>query len=254
MFRNIDLSEAWQLFVRLPVWVSLVALLLYNVSQWVSVWRVGLFYRLLGLDLSWGWQMRLYYVGMFYSLFIPGGIGGDAYKIYHLRKKGTVRTKSLVGVSLADRLNGLVAILLALGVLFGYTSLPYLWWAIVGLVLGAGLVSFGVWRWFGVAYAAWWPALGLSVLVQGCQLLCVGVLLYGWEVAPAELPLYGFVFLLSSLASVVPITLGGVGAREFTFLSMSGLLGIDAGVSVTLALLFFLIVAGSALLGGVLRV
>ena len=48
----------------------------------------------------------LCYVGMFYNLFLPGGIGGDAYKVYQLRKYHQGRTFAIVQAMIFDRLNG----------------------------------------------------------------------------------------------------------------------------------------------------
>ncbi len=39
---------------------------------------------------------------MFYNLFLPGGIGGDAYKGYVLKKKYEVKTKSVVSILVLD--------------------------------------------------------------------------------------------------------------------------------------------------------
>ncbi len=57
---------------------------------------------------------------MFYNLFLPGGIGGDGYKIYLLQKNYQTGTKKIFGAVLADRISGMVAlvVLALIGVSF----------------------------------------------------------------------------------------------------------------------------------------
>ena len=50
---------------------------------------------------------------------------------------------------------------------------------------------------------------------------------------------YLFLFLASSIASAIPITLGGIGARELAFVFGSELLGVNQEIAVALSLLFY---------------
>ena len=60
---------------------------------------------------------------------------------------------------------------------------------------------------------------------------------------------YLTLFLVSSVVAVLPISIGGVGVRELTFLYGFGLLGSDANSGVLFSFLFFLITALSSLAG-----
>lgn len=257
VLHQIDWREAQKLLLRLPAWSLLLALLLFNLSQIVSIVRINLFYRSLGILMDFFQQFRLYYLGMFYNLFIPGGIGGDAYKVYWLRQQHEVRTKALIQVSLADRLSGLGAIIFWLGLFFIATPFRSDQ-TLSGLAGLAWFLHIPVMVWFirrvlPAGYPVIWRSILPAILVQLLQVLCIMVLLLGWGVSHDQLMLYGFVFLLSSVAAVVPLTFGGVGARELTFLSFSSLLDIDASLAVTVAMLFFLLTAFSSLLGGFLK-
>jgi uncharacterized membrane protein YbhN (UPF0104 family) len=64
---------------------------------------------------------------------------------------------------------------------------------------------------------------------------------------------YLTLFLISSVVSVLPITIGGVGARELVFLFGYKFLEIDKTASVSFTLLFFLITAFSSLPGVLLK-
>ncbi len=60
---------------------------------------------------------------------------------------------------------------------------------------------------------------------------------------------YQFVFLLSSVVAVLPLTIGGVGARELVFIWSHDYMGIDKNAAVAFSLLFFLITALVSLSG-----
>jgi hypothetical protein len=61
---------------------------------------------------------------------------------------------------------------------------------------------------------------------------------------------YLVIFLISSAVAVLPISIGGVGVRELTFLYGSQLLNVDMNVAVGISFLFYLITAVVSL-GGV---
>ena len=52
---------------------------------------------------------------------------------------------------------------------------------------------------------------------------------------------YLFLFLISSIVAMLPITIGGAGSREITFLFGSGILQLDENTSITLSLIFYFI-------------
>ena len=72
-------------------------------------------------------------------------------------------------------------------------------------------------------------------------LLSLNVVSNYWE--------YIFLFMLSSVAAVLPFTIGGVGSREFVFLIGYQFLSIDRDLSVAFTMLFFMVLAFSALIG-----
>ncbi len=60
---------------------------------------------------------------------------------------------------------------------------------------------------------------------------------------------YGILFLISSVVSVIPISIGGVGLRELTFLYSSDYFPINAEVGILAAFLFFVITLISSSIG-----
>jgi len=89
---------------------------------------------------------------------------------------------------------------------------------------------------------------GQSLAVQVLQVLSVFFILKALGQTGQELS-YILLFLVSSVIAGLPITVGGVGAREMTFLLGAGILGLDTGLSVAVSLMFYLVTASISLCG-----
>ena len=89
---------------------------------------------------------------------------------------------------------------------------------------------------------------GYSLVLQGLQIVASWVLLEGLNLSDHAIS-YLFLFTLSSIVSVLPITLGGIGAREVTFFYGAQVLGIETNGAVALSISFFVINALVSLIG-----
>jgi glycosyltransferase 2 family protein len=78
--------------------------------------------------------------------------------------------------------------------------------------------------------------------VQGIQVVCVITILLSLNVNEFFMD-YAILFLLSSVAAMLPLTIGGAGMREAVLLFLPELLKmpIEPTQAVTMSLLFFLI-------------
>ena len=92
----------------------------------------------------------------------------------------------------------------------------------------------------------------LSFWVQVAQLVCAGFILLSFGVEE-NFELYFVLFLVSSIAAMLPLSFGGVGLRELVFLYAASELPIDETSAVALGLTFFLITALSSFAGVFLR-
>src|SRR4249920_169589 len=119
VLRKIQISDLMDRFNHSnPYWIMLAALF-FAISKWVSAIRLNHFFRNTGLDLSDKENTRLYWLGMFYNMFLPGGIGGDGYKIFVLNRRFEIAIKKLFWAVFLDRVSGVVA----LGILSGVLAL-----------------------------------------------------------------------------------------------------------------------------------
>jgi uncharacterized membrane protein YbhN (UPF0104 family) len=256
--RQIDLRQIGLPALSLSAFPWLMAaLLLFNLSRLAGALRLDVYQRHAGIHLH-GWEnLRLTYAGMFLSLFLPGGIGGDGYRILVLRRRKMASVKTLVHVLLADRAGGMLILLFLLMLLCVLTPVTDLLLAksgmqvlciavICGLAAVSPLMHRGL---LGMRLRPLAAVCAYGFAVQILQLACMGALLAWIRIPANQAPAYLAVFLASSVAAAVPVTVGGLGARELTFLYGLQMLEIDATPGVLASSGFFLITAISALPG-----
>jgi len=240
-----------------PKWLFL-AFLAFNGSKIISSVRLNRYFRAIGIFLSELNALRLYYFGMFYNLFLPGGISGDGYKIYILGKRYNSNYKKLFQATLLDRISGLSALLFLAGILFALSSFgnlsePLRYLAIVSVVLSIPANYFMTKKFFPDFLTIFTPTTLYAFAVQLLQLLSAALIVWALPETSSTMIDYLTLFLISSVVAVLPISIGGIGVREVTFLYGFGLIGGDTTTAVTFSLIFFVITALSSLLGAFVR-
>ena len=256
VFQKIDTAQLLQLSKNLSWPWLLPAIALFVGSKVATAFRLNHYFANIPLLLSAWENWRLYLIGMFYNLFLPGGIGGDGYKVYLLNKEFKTPVKELLKASLLDRLGGLVAIVALLLALLGLIELPWQGfanWTSKILLLAAALgVVPAFWLLQKVLFSnflpSFWQGIIWSLVGQLAQMASVFCLLLALGVQDNFLA-YQAVFLLSSIVAVLPLTIGGVGARELVVVYAHSYAGIQETEAVAFSLLFFLISAAVSLSG-----
>lgn len=261
VFREIDIDQLWKTTKAFQWFWLIPAVLLFVGSKVFTAIRLNLYFRNIGLQINEKLNFQLYLVGMFYNLFLPGGIGGDGYKIYLLNKQFKTPAKSLIQSALLDRLGGFVAIVFLLFGLFLLVDvkLELLEGALWNGLMVAGLILTIPTFWllqkffFSKFLPSFWAANGYSILGQLAQLVSAWFILLSLGVTENVLA-YQLVFLLSSIVAVLPLTIGGVGARELVFVYAHTYAGIDEAAAVAFSLIFFLISVAVSLVGALVKI
>jgi glycosyltransferase 2 family protein len=256
VFRKIDTNELLRLSAYIHWYWLIPAVFLFLISKVATAIRLNAYFNNIGINLTEWQNWKLYLIGMFYNLFLPGGIGGDGYKVYLLQKKFKTPVKKLVQSALLDRLGGLVAIVFLLFGLFLMVEVDLkflegpLWNSLMIAALGLTLPAFWMVQKliFKDFIPSFWKANGWSFVGQISQLICAWFILKALGVTENFLA-YQLVFLVSSIVAVLPLTIGGVGARELVFVYSHTYVGIEETTAVAFSLIFFLISAGVSLVG-----
>lgn len=184
---------------------------------------------------------KLYWLGMFYNLFLPGAIGGDAYKVILLRRKLQAPYKKTSLAVLLDRFSGL----LALGVLtaifgsFVLTSTFYTFSIMAGSILSIVILYLIIFLFFKEFSSSFFPTFFWGIVVQLVQIGSIYFILMSLKLPLS--PEWIFIFLISSVISVLPISMGGgLGTRELVFAEGAHFFHLNPATGVTISLLFFL--------------
>ena len=249
---KINVSEIKEILVKSNPLYLFLATILFIISKGIAAVRLNLYFHQLKIPLTDKSNFKLYLLGMFYNLFLPGGIGGDAYKGYVLKKTFEVPTKKIVSVLVLDRLGGLLLLFIYACGLLACIELKvlngYQWLFILAIPLSITVFWLLNKRFFGYVLPIFWKTILFSGVVQLSQLISIWFILMALHIELNQIS-YLIIFLISSIVAVIPLTLGGIGSREVTFFYGAKLLGLDQNISVGVSVLFFLITAIVSLFG-----
>ncbi len=268
VIRKIDVYQILTLYGKANFLLLFLALIAFALSKLVSAYRLNFYFTAIGIFLKEKTNIQLYLLGMFYNLFLPGGIGGDGYKIYLLQKKYQTGTGRILGAVLADRISGMVALvvlaLVGISLINPEEGSPFavrhLQWTIANFQLSIVNFMFLLIPLIFLAYYLFIKYLypyflkinlvtfGYGFVVQLLQVICAWLLLLALGEREHHLE-YLVIFLISSVVAVLPVSVGGVGIRELTFLYGSQLLQVDMNVAVGISFLFYIITAIVSLSG-----
>jgi glycosyltransferase 2 family protein len=249
--RKIDFAQALNAFLKAN-WIFLfIALIFFILSKVLSAFRLNIYFRNIGVELSEWKNIKLYWLGMFYNLFLPGAISGDAYKVVLLNRRYRTSYKKVSAAVLLDRFSGI----LALGVIlciYGVIVLHNYRYDV--LLIFAAILAF-VGFYFVIRYLfkkflkSFFPTFLWALAVQLSQVVCIYFILLSLHL-PLSQHEWIFIFLLAAVISVLPISLGGgLGTREFVFLEGSRFFHLDPQTGVIISLLFYLLTVIGSLWG-----
>ncbi|MCC7259892.1 MAG: flippase-like domain-containing protein [Alphaproteobacteria bacterium] len=253
VFTRIDLSEMLGHLHTIPVEYGIAAFAALNFAQIVSAARMRYYFFKAGHHFSQRFTTAIYYVGALFNIVLPGGISGDGYKAYFLKKHFQIPVLSAVRIMLSERSSGLCALLLIALTLAllgsAHYSQPY---GTPILILGyvllipSYLVCIRLFLKEQVRTAL--GAMRFSLLGQGLVTLSAYCIFRGMGMGPEVLD-YLALFMLSCVVAILPISIGGAGLRELTFLYGSSLFGMDPEIGIAASLVFFAVSVSTSLVG-----
>lgn len=264
----------------------LAGVLLYAAGQALSAWRWHLLTRPLGLAVRYRQLVVFYFIGMFFNLFLPTIVGGDAVKAWLLARETGETARSAVSVFMERNL-GLLALLTIATVAA--------WWAPPVEVLGLPLLPLTALLFVGFVgvntvllsrpayvltdrliaatplarlrpraaslYEALTPyssaprQISLSIVASfAFQALVIAVVFLNAHALHLDFPLTAFaVFVpLISLGGMLPVSVNGLGVREALYILLFGRVGATTELAVALAFLYLAVTFVASLPGGLL--
>jgi len=281
LWRFADLGLLVETFAQASAWPLVAAVLLDAVVVHAKLWRWRHLLRSVEVPLSVGSAYRAYLPSLFLGLVTPGRVG-DALRIQYLKRDHSVGYSESLAVSIVDRLCDVYVLLtfVALGVvhLANAISAPLAqttWIAVVVVALApAFLFVRGVaepaaqWLYgrfsdaeshsgLSVFFAALRRQVGLSLVVPVVLTVVAFLTNYvqAWLVTRAlgiDLTFIDVAALvaISSLLSLLPISISGVGVRESFFALVFPAFGLAETLGIAFGLGVFGVIYLPALLAG----
>ncbi|WP_083227917.1 lysylphosphatidylglycerol synthase transmembrane domain-containing protein [Mucilaginibacter sp. PPCGB 2223] len=250
VFRKVPFADVKYRLLHANYWWMLAALISFFISMIVSSWRLISFFKSIGLKLNPKFNFRLYLLGLFYNFILPGGIGGDGYKIYLLHKNYNLPAKKVFWAIMFDRLSGLWAIgLITVGLIFLIPQIDIHIGIPLGIFAAASAIYYFVAYKFFREYTRYFFEAHLkAIFVQGFQVIAIVFVLIGQDFTGKFSP-YLLSFLISALATIIPISVGGAGIRETVFTYLTKWFPMEKSLAVFLPGTFYIISLIVALLG-----
>ncbi len=241
-------------------WV-LVGWVCYSVVEVLATVRWQILLRIQGIRISWLRAGAIVIIGLFFNQFLPGGVGGDAMRLYFIFKQAP-RRKVGAALSIAmDRLFGLLTVAFLASVSFclrfrwltrtsSSSHIAFLAFILLSASLGLIVVLFWLvnsgpldqlpkrtpfrkaivksveallcYRTHLVAMAFIFPITVIAHLAYYTSFYCAGESLRASTGHAASLADISSIMPLVDTIISVPISLGGVGVRETLFQELLG--------------------------------
>jgi len=249
--KKIDFYAAKDAFLKANWLWLLLAVILLALSKLFSAFRLNIYFRNIHIQLAAWKNIKLYWLGMFYNLFLPGSISGDAYKVVLLKKKYQAAYKKTSAAVLLDRFSGLLALGLIMSV-YGIIVLDKTLYDVL-LAIGSAAAVAGLYLavrfYFKDFLPGFWSTFMWGLLVQLTQVVCVYVILLSLDM-PVDQPQWIFIFLVAAVVAVFPVSLGGgLGTREVVFVEGAKYFHLNSQVALVVSLLFYLVTVIASIWG-----
>ena len=280
---QMDLRKLGAILVSASPWLVLLGTLIHILGVLLSVarWRTILVNFDIHIDYS--PLAKITFIGFFFNLFLPSGIGGDFFRAYYLSKRKNRGMSTTLTTTLLERSGGLCA-LLVIGTLFAAfedlqvegVRLFYVFLVLITLYLLGNLVLFHAWihrkissflkkrsleqieakmelvysglNAFRGNTRSILVALLLSLLIQFITVVVVWVAALSIEI-DAPFKIFMIFVPLINLSIMVPLTINGIGLRESLFYLLFSQIGLPVETSVSLSLVTFFIYLLTAMPG-----
>lgn len=278
--RQTDFATVSQRVAAMGLWHALGALTLLVLMSLLAAWRWTVISSATRVDLPFRHAVRYLFIGLFFNQTLPSSVGGDAFRIWLVRRSGASLGTAFANVAL-DRTIGVSALAITAAM-----GLPVLFRLVPGTAVAPGIGAlaaitisgFGLlvwlgsetrkrlprWRWLGPVRAvasgaravALSPRIGPLVLVQSVSVHLLMVVAAATLLAGLGRPVaFGLLLALVPavlLLAVAPVSLAGWGVREGAMVFALGSVGVPAADAFALSVMLGLGLFAVGLPGGLL--
>ena len=236
---KIGLNKILEVIKSADLLFILFASIVYFLSQIISSERLWFILKENNLIISSKENIKLYMVGIFYNFFIPGGVGGDAYKGVLMNKKFQWSLKKIYKLLILDRLIGFGVIICLIIFFSGFildlkfiSEFNFVLAPLYALLFFVGRVL--VQKIFNneIVYT---KAFFISHIIQILQFGSIILILFSLGVTNNYFT-FLYIFLISSVLSI--FSFGGIGIREYVFFTLASNTAVGPDIATSVGLIF----------------
>lgn len=266
--QSIDISKLEKLVVSVEVWDVLILVLLTIARNVIGAIRFKVLINKIS-NISLFKIMEQYFVASLYNNFLPTAIGGDAIRMVMLSKEGVKKEKSVIYV-VAERIIGFYALLFIgyFSSLFWkipnniYQPLAIAFFIYSGVIFAFCVISFNfknpflykIYVVFEEIKSNRITILRVFFISLAYQFVSVWISYFvGISIGLSD-SLLEFLTLVPIVwfFTMIPISFGGIGIREFSFAFLLGTIGINTEQSTIISIGTYFTLLLSGLFGGIL--
>jgi len=271
---KIDLKSSQTVFNQVSLNNFLAVLCIYLLGQTLSSYKWSVISEHIGFTCTFSQYLRLYFQGIFYNQFLPGGIGGDVIKGYFLYQhdKSHLKPDYAAAAILFDRISGVLVLLMLLltGDILYFRQLPALThWILLGSI---GLISACI---ILTAYLSYQRIMFKHKLINRIlflvrlysdktifKIFALSIMFHLMLIAihviiglDLNLKIAWLFYLVAypsaAILASLPISPNGLGIREWSYIFFLGLAGITSSEAFIFALYWGMILLAASLIGGI---
>jgi glycosyltransferase 2 family protein len=287
IFNKIDFKQFGATLRNAQIDILIIGFLVLWLGHYICIYRWRMLMRPLMPVLSLGNLFGIYCIGLFFNLTFPTVIGGDVVKMYYAGKPSKSYAQSFAAAFL-DRDAGMLAMMIiaCVAVITYPVTVPgipvtiIIWSVFAAFVVGniaiftprfhlmitnalhrfhlprvalkIDMIS-NAFQIMGKHPAILFGALIISFINQLLVISVTWILALGLRLNLS--PSYFLVFVpVITLISMIPISLNGMGLREYSFMSLFGAIGVPHASCIALGVISSIIVILSSLPGGIVYI
>ena len=236
---KIGLNKILEVIKSADLLFILFASIVYFLSQIISSERLWFILKENNLIISSKENIKLYMVGIFYNFFIPGGVGGDAYKGVLMNKKYQWSLIKIYKLLILDRLIGFGVILCLIIVFSGFIldleSISYFNFILAPLYALLFVVGKVIVQKIFNNKIVYTKAFFISHIIQILQFGSIILILLSLGVTNDYFT-FLYIFLISSVLSI--FSFGGIGIREYVFFTLASNTAVGPDIATSVGLIF----------------
>lgn len=274
---KIDPAAAWNQAKSIDGAMALMSVVLMMAQIALGAVRWALVLRALSAAFHWLQTLSVYYIGVFFSIVLPGAVGGDAVRMWFARRNGLSLVTAVNSVALERAVTVFALVLLVCLtqpiLMLRLPDLPGVWvFPALLAICVLGILTLAALDRLPQSLHRWRVVRGLALLAVDTRKLffhpgfCLGTIVVAL-IGHINLSLVVYVLAIGLnldihvldclvlvppviLIMTLPISIAGWGVRETAMVTAFSFVGLDSSSTLVLSILFGILTMVTALPGG----